>query len=391
MVLQRLKQPALKPAIGGVVVACHKYPPWPVPMVTACFVTIRVLDSCLRPGVVMRAILSLLIFFLLAAPAQGHEGELRFCDLGDLRLVNNQVLQDCRIGYRTLGQLNADKSNVVLFPTWFAGTTKELLDTGMIGPGKLIDSDRFFVVALESLGNGVSSSPSNSKTQSRQAFPKFSIEDMVNAAHLLLTRELRLDQVYAVVGISMGGMQAFQWMVSYPDFLKRAVSIVGTPRMSSSDLLLINAEVMAIQAGRDCGNAGLGMKTVSAMHSFALRTPRYIAAHTAPEEVPDYLAKVQKSFERYSADDWEWQLNAILTHDIYQPHGGTPQKIPSRIRATALVVVSLQDQLVNPDPSRAFAGQANARLHEISSDCGHTAFLCEREAIQRLVSDFLAP
>jgi hypothetical protein len=96
---------------------------------------------------------------LLAAPSFAQE--LRFAELGDFRLVSGEVIHDCRLGYRTFGKLNAEKSNAVLFPTWFTGTTENLV--GLIGPGKLVDPD--------ALGNGVSSSPSNSKQQPRMRFP----------------------------------------------------------------------------------------------------------------------------------------------------------------------------------------------------------------------------
>jgi hypothetical protein len=104
---------------------------------------------------------------LLAAPSFAQE--LRFAELGDFRLVSGEVIHDCRLGYRTFGKLNAEKSNAVLFPTWFTGTTENLV--GLIGPGKLVDPDEYFVILADALGNGVSSSPSNSKQQPRMRFP----------------------------------------------------------------------------------------------------------------------------------------------------------------------------------------------------------------------------
>src|SRR5690349_14212526 len=88
-----------------------------------------------------------------AAPAQ-------YASLGDFKLENGQIIRDCRVAYRTFGQLNAEKSNVVLFTTWFTGNTAELIDA--IGPGKLIDSSKYYVIAVDALGDGFSSSPSNS-------------------------------------------------------------------------------------------------------------------------------------------------------------------------------------------------------------------------------------
>ena len=84
------------------------------------------------------------------------------------------TIEDCRIGYRTFGKLDRAKSNLVLFPTWFTGDTQTLVD---IVPGKIVDTSRFFLVLVDSIGNGVSSAPSNSRTQPRLRFPKFTIHD----------------------------------------------------------------------------------------------------------------------------------------------------------------------------------------------------------------------
>lgn len=126
--------------------------------------------------------MSWLLALLLSAP-------LRFANLGDFALDNGQLIHDCRIGYRTYGQLAPDKSNVIVVTTWFGGTTEGL--AAWIGPGKLYDSSKYFIVAIDALGDGVSSSAS-----------QFTIRDMVRSQHELLTRELKLDHVFAVSGLS---------------------------------------------------------------------------------------------------------------------------------------------------------------------------------------------
>lgn len=338
---------------------------------------------------IVRMSLILMLLFLWSGAALG-QGELRYAQLGDYKLENGLIIRDCRLGYRIFGALNADKSNAVLFPTWLVGTTKELVDLGFIGPGKLADSSQYFIVAVDSFGNGVSSSPSNSVLQPGQKFPQFMIKDMVNVSHLLLTRYLHLSHLYGIVGISMGGMQTFQWMVSYPDFLEKAVAVVGSPRLTAYDLLLYQAELSAIEnsCSREQGNHQ-GMKTLAAIHALHSQTPRYVVKQTMPGQFPQYLAQVEKSLLNYNALDWASQLKAIMTHDIFKPSGKSAEQIKKAIRAHALVIWADQDGMVYPEPAQALAGILKAETLELKGDCGHLAFLCEREILQETVTRFL--
>src|SRR5205085_11444882 len=148
---------------------------------------------------------------------------------------SGEVIRNCVLGYRAFGTLNPQKSNVVVFPTFLGGRSADL--AGRIGAGKLVDSANYYVIAIDSLADGISSSPSNSKDQAKMQFPKISIRDMVNAGHKMLVDLLHLNHVHAVIGFSMGGMQAFQWAISYPDFMDKAVSLLGSPQLTSWDML----------------------------------------------------------------------------------------------------------------------------------------------------------
>ena len=332
-------------------------------------------------------IIAMLFLWSSGALAQDN---LRFVDLGDYTLENGQVIRDCRLAYRTFGVLNPAKSNVILFPTWLAGTTQDLIDLELIGPGKMADSSKYFIIAVDAFGNGVSSSPSNSKSQPDQSFPRFSIKDMVNAQHFLLTQYLDLPRVYGVIGISMGAMMAYQWMVSYPGFLNKAVAVVGTPRLTSYDLLLWQSELSAIDAdrGRPHGE-NTAMKTVVAIHNLHLRTPHYIATHTTPEAFPQFLDEMEKSFMKRNEFDWAWQLKAIMDHDIYRSFGEAIDPAAKTIRAKALIIWAQQDLTVNSEPARTLARLINADTFEFSGDCGHLSFLCEGDALQDKVNRFM--
>ncbi|MFA6033077.1 MAG: homoserine acetyltransferase, partial [Myxococcota bacterium] len=119
--------------------------------------------------------------------------------LGDFALESGKTLNDCRIAYRTMGTLNPQGSNAVLVTTWLAGTSQEMIDLGFVGPGKAVNTDRFYAIIVDALGNGVSSSPSNSKAQPGAAFPAFTTADLVRTQYELL-KKLGIKHLYAVTG-----------------------------------------------------------------------------------------------------------------------------------------------------------------------------------------------
>src|SRR5215467_7321491 len=122
---------------------------------------------------------------------------LLFASLGDFKLESGSVIHDFKVGYRTLGTSNASKSNAVLFPSWFTGKSGEI--AAGLGPGSYVDTTKYFVIAVDSLGNGVSCSPSNSASQHGTEFPQFTIRDMVNSEFRLATEILQLKHLHAVM------------------------------------------------------------------------------------------------------------------------------------------------------------------------------------------------
>src|ERR1700754_1031267 len=129
-------------------------------------------------------------------PAVAH---LQYAHIGDFKLENGRSIDQCIIAYQTFGKLNKEKNNAVLFPTWFTGTSINLLP---FVPGKMIDTTRFFLILVDALGDGLSSSPSNSQTQPGLKFPAFSIRDMVESQYILLNAHLDIHHLYVVSGVS---------------------------------------------------------------------------------------------------------------------------------------------------------------------------------------------
>lgn len=337
---------------------------------------------------ILSALLSLSV--LESALAQGDQ---EFADLGECALSSGEVLLGCEIGYRTFGTLNADRSNVVLFPTWFTGSTQGLVDAGLIGPESLADSSAFYVIAVDAFGNGVSSSPSNSEHYSEDQFPDVSLEDMVDSQHRLLTEILGIQEVWAVVGISMGGMQTFQWMVSYPDFMEKAVSIIGTPKQTSYDLLVWNTQLAIIDAVKDLPNGDeTAGRLISAVGNLSLWTPTHIVSTWTPEQFDEFFGQTEQGGVGFNPRNHSLQLNAMINHDITEDFDGSWDRVAEAARAQALVVVATEDHVVNPSTSLEFAAASGAQVLELEGpSCGHVdAVFCEHDRLKQTVTDFLS-
>jgi homoserine O-acetyltransferase len=339
----------------------------------------------------MRRVLTAFIFLLFSLSLRAQSlPPLQYANLGDLKLENGSIIHDCKIGYRTLGTLNAAKSNAVLYPSWFTGKSGDIV--AGLGPGAYVDTTKYFVIAVDSLGNGISSSPSNSTTQHGTDFPQFSIRDIVYSEYRLVTETLRLQHLHAVMGISMGGIQSFQWIVSYPDFTDLAIPIVGTPQMSSYDLLLWNTELKALLSdpaykdGKYTQTPPLSL--VALIHNMNLSTPDFRANHTTRESFQQYFDEIVTSGDRFmDANDYLRQLQAIIGHDI--AHGGSLYDVANKVKAKVLVINATQDHMVNPLPALGFAKLIHAQTLLLDSDCGHMSPGCESSKMDPVVKQFL--
>jgi homoserine O-acetyltransferase len=215
---------------------------------------------------------------------------------------------------------------------------------------------------------------------------------MVQAEYRLLTEGLGLKSVHAVVGISMGGMQTFEWIARYPGFMRKAVPIIGSPKLTTADMLLWQAELSAIEAAEGCHcDRRNAMFAVQAMHRFALRTPEYWA--TSPDAAD--WNKVKQDLRMEAAGsmdplDWAAQLRAMMAQDVAANAGGSMQRAAASVRAKTLVVISVQDHMVNPGPALRFAEGAKASVLKLTGNCGHMATGCESAKMNAAVRAFLA-
>lgn len=322
---------------------------------------------------------------LLAAAPLLAQPPLQLAELRGFRLAGGQEIASCRLAYRTYGALNADKSNAVLFPTWFTGTSAQL--DGFIGADRLADPSRFFVIAVDALGNGVSCSPSNTGA----ALDRLTIADMVSAQHRLVTEVFGIRRLHAVLGISMGGMQTFEWITAHPEMVRLAIPIVGSPKLSPSDIVLWSAELAAIETMQDSGaDPRRIMPAVRMMHEFALTSPGWIHHNRRQLEMSAFLKQLEEDARKgMDPRDYAAQLRAMLGHDVTRRFAGSYEKAGAAVRARVLVVVAEQDHMVNPHPALEMASVAGFDALRLKTDCGHLATRCEDARIASAVREFL--
>src|ERR1700733_8950187 len=205
---------------------------------------------------VITASIALLTLFLLATATRAQEpsnpnappSERHEFTISNFKTESGVTLPQAKIVYGTYGHLNAAKDNVVLLPSHYMANFHGY--EWLIGPGRALDTSQLFLVATDLFGNGRSSSPTNTPEPFHgPRFPVMTIRDNVEAVHKLLTEELKVTHLKAVIGFSMGAQQAFQWAVSYPDFMDRVVATSGTAKTYGHGFVRLEGQIGAITGG----------------------------------------------------------------------------------------------------------------------------------------------
>jgi len=339
--------------------------------------------------------IALLAFTAFPVLAQGSpEAKLEPVEhtyvLHNFHTESGLTLPEAKVMYGTYGKLNAAGDNAILMPSHYMA---EMHGYGWLvgsGPDKALDPAKYFLIATELFGNGRSSSPSNTPEPFHgPRFPVTTIRDNVEAVHELLTKELGVKHLQAVIGFSMGAQQAFQWAVSYPDFMDRIVATSGTAKTYGHGVARNESEIDAIMADSTFNNGDYtaepqkGIEAFSAVWTAWLYGQEWWRKELWKTDSPagTTLKQVLDEYRTHfipnaDANNLILQLRTWQQHDVGATPGfhGDEQKALASIKATVLYMPSATD-LYFPVGDAQFESQfiPHCTLLPIPSLWGHPA------------------
>jgi homoserine acetyltransferase len=318
---------------------------------------------------------------------QQNTASLRSADLGSCPTASGVPVLDCRLTYRTFGRLNAAKDNAVLIPTWHGGRSEHL--TFLLGADRWVDTTRYYAILVDKLGNGSSTSPSNSVRQPGREFPTVTFGDLVDAQRRLVVEHLGIPRLHAVLGWSMGGMQSLAWGLRHPTNVARVVSVAGTPRMATSEMFTVRSmrSLLDLAAETRMPRATLALRLAELWHSIAT-TPGH--ENKLPRDSMDamLLAEAEGDWVPLDLDDHRVQLDAVAAFDGFRDLAEA-RRVGATLPRTLLLFVE-EDRVTTPEMFRAFAPAAGADAIALSSPCGHLMPVCETAQIGVHVREYLA-
>lgn len=309
------------------------------------------------------------------------QAEHQLYRLGDLKLQSGRVIKDFAISFVTHGKLNAKKSNAILMCASLVGNHHRI--DFLIGPGKALDTQKYFIVCTDAIGNGLTTSPSNSKTQHGTKFPPFGIQDMVHSQYRLLTEHFGIKHLVAVTGASMGGMQSMQWAVSHPEFMDAVVALSPSARASAWTVAFLKAcnNIFALDPAFKNGNyKSQPEKAWRVWTDFLLalgaNSPVGLKnMYPNPKDSLKFLKWWEDLWLKhgFDANDCVYQDNAIINFNVGNTPGfnGDYIKALKSIKARVLVLTCKGDLLVPPFLKEDARYIKNAQENEIPTLYGH--------------------
>jgi homoserine O-acetyltransferase len=350
-----------------------------------------------------------------------------------LHLDNGSQLGPVTIAYQTYGTLDANRANAVLVCHALTGdqyvaeehpiTAKPGWWETLVGPGRVLDTDRFFIICANVLGGCMGTTgPKEIDPRTGKpfglTFPVITIGDMVRAQQRLI-EALGIDSLFCVVGGSMGGMQVLQWAAAYPDKVFSAMPIATAARHSAQNIAFHEVGRQAIMADPEwCGGAyqergvrphrGLAVARMAAHITYLSETALHRKfgrnlqnrealsyGFEADFQVESYLRHQGSTFvERFDANSYLYITRAMDYFDLARDFGGQLAHAFRGTKARFCVVSFTSDWLFPTSESRALvhalnAAAANVSFVEIPTDKGHDAFLLDEPELFKVLRGFI--
>lgn len=348
--------------------------------------------------------------------------------LGEFQFESGEVLPHVELGYETFGQYRPEAGNAILVCHALTGDVNAAGDVGrsgwwdgLIGPGKPIDTNQYFVICSNVLGGCYGSTgPATIDPQTNRPyatrFPVVTIRDMVRAQRMLID-QLGIDKLYAVIGGSMGGMQVYEWAIEYPEMMRLAVPIATCSRISAVAIAYNDVARQAICSDPEWQNGEyypavgptrglsiarmIGMITYRTAELFEERFGRNLQSDAGQHlyestfQIESYLRyQGEKLVKRFDANSYLYLLKAMDTHDIGRGRGGIEAAI-SRIQAKILSVAISNDLLYPVDHQAEMdallkQNGIDSHFYQLESKFGHDGFLVEFAKMGEIVAPYFA-
>jgi homoserine O-acetyltransferase/O-succinyltransferase len=319
--------------------------------------------------------------------SQEVHGPYELYDLGNFVLEEGGTIRGCKLAYAAFGRLNAAKDNAILIPTWYSGTSK-IMEQVYVGKERALNPDKYFIIIVNQLGNGLSSSPHNTPFPGGMAnFPRVRIGDDVRAQHALATEKFGLKSLALVVGGSMGAQQTYEWAVRFPEMVKRAAPLAGTARNTDHDFLFTQTLMEAITSDpawhegwyTSSADVHRGLRRHAKLWAVMGWSTEFFAQERwralGCSSVDDFITNFLNAYfgvmdpNNLLCMAWKWQRG-----DVSRLTGGNLKEALGRIKAKVFVMPIDEDMFFAPRDCEAeqklIAGSEYRVIHSID---GHLA------------------
>ena len=306
--------------------------------------------------------------------AGSARAELQVFSFFDFQFEDGTTMPELRIAYETQGTLTPARDNAILLLHDTVADRHAFDD--WIGPGKLFDTDRYFVITADAIGGGESTSPSDGGGQD---FPRYTIRDMMAAEYGLVSRGLGLTRLRAIVGRAMGADIGLEWAIHHPDMPLSVVLLAPRPRSDTNFRIIVDLMTSAVALDPDWNGGRYERNPVEGLrHAGMIYYPWSVtAAHLDRIPAAQLAQESEAAAKRFAA----WDANSLVLryaasreHDVGAAFAGDVETALAKATMPILLLASAGDRLVDPVGARWMrTALPRASYAEIPGELGHRA------------------